>query len=66
MLDKMGADMHAMRMSESPEWTALTDSVKPDLAELPDLEGQALSARMRAHGKRARRLMGMHEKMMGK
>jgi hypothetical protein len=66
MMDGMGADMRGMKMSGSPEWNALTDSVKQDLAELPNLEGQALSARMRAHGERVRRLMEMHEKMMGK
>jgi len=66
MMDGMGADMRGMKMSGPPEWNALTDSVKQDLAELPTLEGQALSARMRAHGERVRRLMAMHEKMMVK
>lgn len=66
MMDGMGADMRGMKMSGSPEWNALTDSVKQDLAELPTLKGQALSARMRAHAERVKRLMGMHEKMMGK
>ncbi|MGH9893451.1 MAG: hypothetical protein ACREA0_15975 [bacterium] len=66
MMDGMGADMRGMKMSGSPEWTALTDSVKQDLAELPNLKGQALAARMRAHAERVRRLMAMHEKMMGK
>ena len=66
LLDGMGADMRGMRMSGSPEWTALTDSVKQDLAELPGLRGQALSTRMRGHVERVRRLMAMHEQMMGK
>ena len=66
MMDGMGADMRGMKMLGSPEWNALTDLVKQDLAELPTLEEQALSARMRAHGERVRRLMEMHEKMMGK
>ena len=66
MMDGMGADMRRMQMSGSSEWTALTDSVKQDLAELPNLNGQALSTRMRAHVERTRRLMGMHEKMMEK
>lgn len=48
-----------------PEWNALTDSVKQGLAELPTLKGQALSARMRAHAERVKRLIRMHEKMMG-
>ncbi|MEO7474387.1 MAG: hypothetical protein ABIY46_03545 [Gemmatimonadales bacterium] len=64
MMDGMGADMRGMRMSGGPEWTALTDSVKEDLAELPNLKGQALAARMRSHAERVRRLMAMHETMM--
>lgn len=66
MMDRMGADMRTMKMSGSPEWNALTDSVKQDLAELPHLEGPELSARMRAHADRVKRLMAMHEEMMRK
>jgi hypothetical protein len=64
MMDGMGADMRGMNMSASPEWMALSDSVKEDLAELPELKGQALSARMRDHGDRVERLIAMHESMM--
>jgi hypothetical protein len=66
MMDGMGSDMRGMKMTGTPEWTALTDSVKQDLAELPTLKGQALSARMQAHADRVRRLLAMHEEMMGK
>lgn len=65
MMDGMGADMRGMRMSGGPEWAALTDSVKADLAELTNLRGQALAARMRAHADRVQRLLAMHQKMMG-
>jgi hypothetical protein len=65
MLDAMGADMRGMNMAASPEWNALTDSVKEDLAELPHLKGQALSTRVRAHTERVERLTKMHEKMIG-
>jgi hypothetical protein len=64
MMDRMGADMRGMNMPGSPEWTALTDSVKQDLAELPGLSGQRLSTRMRAHADRVRRLIASHEQMM--
>jgi hypothetical protein len=37
MMDGMGADMRGMKMSASPPWSALTDSVKRDLADLPNL-----------------------------
>ena len=66
MLDRMGADMRTMKMSGTPEWDALTDSVKQDLAELPDLEGKKLSDRVRGHAGRVERLLGMHEGMMTK
>src|SRR6202521_979705 len=63
IMDQMGGEMRQMKMAEPPEWSALTDSVKQDLAELPSLKGQALSARMRAHADRVRRLMSTHERM---
>ena len=66
MMDAMGADMRGMNMTASPEWTTLTDSVKEDLAELPGLKGEELAKRMQAHADRVKRLMTMHEKMMGK
>lgn len=64
MMDRMGSDMRGMNMTGSAEWKALGDSVKQDLAELPGLQGQTLSARMRAHTDRVRRLLAMHENMM--
>ena len=63
MMDQMGGEMRQMKMAETPEWSALTDSVKQDLAELPSLKGKALSARMRAHADRVQRLMRAHEQM---
>jgi hypothetical protein len=66
MMDGIGADMRGMNISGTPEWSALTDSVKQDLADLPNLKGQQLSARMRAHADRVKRLIAIQEKMMGK
>jgi hypothetical protein len=64
MMDQMGGEMRRMKMAETPEWSALMDSVKQDLAELPSLKGQALSTRMRAHAARVKRLLTSHEQMM--
>ncbi len=64
MMDQMGSEMRQMKMSETPEWSALSDSVRQDLTELPGLKGQALTKRMQAHAERVRRLMGLHEQMM--
>jgi hypothetical protein len=64
MLDRMGADMRSMKMSGDARWNSLVDSVKADLAELPGLHGNKLSARMKAHADRVQRLLAMHEGMM--
>jgi hypothetical protein len=51
MLDQMGADMRSMKMSSTPEWTALTDSVKQDLSGAAECEGTkvTLGAGVTAH-----------------
>jgi hypothetical protein len=64
MMDAMGADIRSRHMTPGAGWTALSDSVRQDLAELPALSGAALQTRMRAHLDRMRRLMGQHESMM--
>ncbi len=64
MLDAMGADMMAMHMAPDSAWSALSDSVRRDLADLPGLSGQPLKARMEAHAERMRRFMAMHQAMM--
>jgi CelD/BcsL family acetyltransferase involved in cellulose biosynthesis len=64
MMDQMGGEMRQMKMTESREWSALTDSVRQDLAELPSLKGRALSTRMRAHAGRVQRLITAHQGMM--
>ena len=64
MLDAMGSDMTMMHMTPDAAWTALTDSVKRDLAELPSLSGQPLEMHLKAHVARMRRLLDMHQRMM--
>lgn len=64
MMDQMGSDMRQMKMPETGEWSALSDSIRQDLAELPSLKGQPLSTRMRAHTGRVQRLLSSHERMM--
>jgi hypothetical protein len=65
MLDAMGADMRGMSMTPDAAWTALSDSVRSDLADLPRLSGGALKQRMQGHVGRLKRLMDRHEAMMG-
>ncbi len=64
ILDAMGSDMTMMGMQPDSAWTALVDSVKRDLAELPSHSGRALAALMRVHAERMRRLLSMHGGMM--
>lgn len=64
MIDAMGADMRGMNMQPDTAWTALSDSLRQDLAELPGLSGEPLRTRMGAHIARMRRMMAMHQTMM--
>lgn len=65
MLDAMGSDMRMMNMQPDSAWTALADSVKRDLADLPSLSGRTLETRLKGHIERLRRMMAMHQRMMG-
>ncbi len=64
MLDAMGSDMRMMNMAADTAWTALTDSIRRDLADLPSLSGRPREMRVRAHVERMRRLLDMHGRMM--
>jgi hypothetical protein len=64
MMDAMGTDMRMMSMSGDSAWTALSDSVRRDLAELPGMSGRPFSSRMKEHLARMQRLMDQHENMM--
>lgn len=64
MMDAMGADMRGMNMQPDTSWSALADSLRRDLAELPSLSGEPLRNRMEAHIERMRRIMTMHRGMM--
>lgn len=66
MMDAMGADMRGMNIESDSAWTALGDSLRRDLAELPGLSDGSLTTRMQAHIGRMRRMMAMHEGMMRK
>ena len=64
MMDAMGADMRGMNMQPDAAWTALSDSLRQDMAELPSLSGDPLKGRMEAHIGRMRRMMAVHRTMM--
>jgi hypothetical protein len=64
MMDAMGADMQGRNMKPDAGWSALSDSVRQDLSELPNLSGAALKSRMEEHIGRMQRMMAMHQAMM--
>ena len=65
MMDAMMANMHAVGAATGPEWLALRDSIRADMARLPTLKGDSLRTLMLAHQGRMRRMMGMHMQGMG-
>ena len=64
MMEQMNSDVHAHAKAD-PAWDALADSVRTDLMHMGDLADSELQRRMGAHVARMRRLMEMHQKMMG-
>ena len=65
MLQQMDTDMRGMQMAGDTSWTALADSVRQDLTQLPDVSSAELPGFMERHRGRVERLMTRHEQMMG-
>lgn len=63
VLAEMTAEMRKMNMSGDAAWTATIDSVRQDLARMPELTGKEMSAAMPTHHARMMRLMAMHARM---
>ena len=63
MLAQMNSDMWRTIMTGDPAWTAVVDSVRQDLVQLPDPSGAPLTICMNAHDARLERLMSMHREM---
>ena len=66
MLSKMSADMRSMNMPADAAWSATADSLRQDLAHMPDMSAAELKAMMPAHNVRMTRLMQMHRDMASK
>jgi hypothetical protein len=60
MLAQMNREMRDMNMAGDPAWNATVDSVRQDLARMPE----AGTGDMTAHHGRMMRLMDMHQRMM--
>lgn len=63
MLSKMSADMRNMNMPADAAWSATADSLRQDLAHMPDMSAAELKVMMPAHHVRMTRLMQMHRDM---
>jgi hypothetical protein len=64
MLTQMTNEARSMNMTPSAAWTALSDSVRQDLARLPDLSKAELKPAMATDCARVGRLMQTYKKMM--
>jgi hypothetical protein len=65
MLAQMNREMEQMNMAGDEAWIATADSVRQDLARMPELSAEEMEAFMPAHHTRMNRLMEMHRSMMG-
>jgi hypothetical protein len=65
MLQQMDTEMRGMQITPDTSWTALADSVRQDLTQLPNVSAAELSEFMERHRGRVERLMARHERMMG-
>ena len=65
MLQQMDTEMRGMQMAGDTSWTALADSVRQDLTQLPGVGDAELREFMERHRGRVERLMLRHEQMMG-
>jgi hypothetical protein len=68
MLQQMDSEMRGMRgmqVAGDTGWTALADSVRQELAQLPGVSTAELPEFMERHRGRVERLMARHERMPG-
>jgi hypothetical protein len=64
MLSRMNREMGEMNMPGDAAWTAVVDSVRQDLARMPEMSASELQSFMPAHEGRLNRLSEMHRTMM--
>jgi hypothetical protein len=64
MLSDLNGEMRKMNMPADASWTALSDSVRKDLVQMPDMSATELRSSLPDHAARITRLMAMHRTMM--
>lgn len=65
MMAQFNREMSQMNMPDDPRWRATLDSLRQDLARMPELSAAEMQRMMPAHNARMTRLMDMHRSMMG-
>jgi hypothetical protein len=65
MMSQMNREMEGMNMGGDARWTALADSVRDDMARMPEMSAAEMQAYLPEHHARVSRLMEMHGGMMG-
>ena len=65
MLARFNREMSQMNMPDNPTWRATVDSLRQDLARMPEVTAAEMQRLMPAHHARMTRLMDMHRSMMG-
>lgn len=63
MLSSFDESMRKMNMPGDAAWKALSDSIRQDLNNLPEMSGSQLRGFMTGHHSRLMRLVTMHESM---
>ena len=65
MMAQMDREMQGMNRPVDPQWTAVADSLRNDLVQMPQMSAMDMEAFLPAHRGRITRLMEMHRSMMG-
>ncbi len=64
MLSQMTEQMRSMKMTRTPAWSALSDSLRTDLKQMSGMSATGLAAMMPAHEMRITHLAAIHEEAM--
>ena len=64
MMSQMNEQMRSMKMTRTPAWSALSDSIRTDLKQMSGMSATGLAAMMPAHEMRITHLAAIHEDAM--
>ena len=64
MMSQMNEQMRSMKLTRTPAWSALSDSIRTDLTQMSDMSATGLAAMMPAHEMRITHLAAIHEDVM--